>query len=190
MALVKPLQFHQCHKERKMDFVTLTLAKKYTDKTMKDGIPSEAIEDAVEKYLTENPPAGGSTLKQAAVITTTENVDSIEVEGLNLKLPITLLLENAGSVTGDGLNIIINGNQIAGFTGTSEKFEAWLYDDGEKMLGYARMGNGGRNNYEWNDIPEVIETIAITSHYHRDEAKYYSAGTTLTIYEGVFPRVH
>lgn len=42
-----------------MDFVALTLAKKYTDKTMKDGIPSEAIEDAVEKYLTDNPPAGG-----------------------------------------------------------------------------------------------------------------------------------
>lgn len=67
-----------------MDFVALTLAKKYTDKTMKDGIPSEAIEDAVKKYLTENPPAGGAASEKVwkvlSEVTVNEVVDSVTID--------------------------------------------------------------------------------------------------------------
>lgn len=67
-----------------MDFVTLTLAKKYTDKTMKDGIPPETIEDAVEKYLTENPPAGGAASERVwkvlNEVTVNEAVDSVTID--------------------------------------------------------------------------------------------------------------
>lgn len=78
-----------------MDFVTLTLAKKYTDKTMKDGIPSEAIEDAVKKYLTENPPAGGDGWTKLGDVTLT-----------GITLPITAVAD--GVLTID----ITNGEPI------------------------------------------------------------------------------
>lgn len=146
----------------------------------------------LEILLSDLIPSGG--LKQAAVITTTENANSIEVNGLNLILPITILVENAGTVVGDGLFVTVNGDRdrYNGYLGSVKPKggEIWIYDNGEKMLGHALMSNTAINKYEWNISPEtVITSIAITSPYHVDESKYYAAGTTLTIYEGVFPRV-
>ena len=131
-------------------------------------------------------------------VTTDANASEIEIEGLNItSLPVSIRIKNTGSSCGTGLNISINGTRSIGYAGTLSTTEssraevrAWLLDNGiGGVIGKSIMKNNGTNNYSWSIMPSIINTLAIGNPYHDGETKYFSAGTIVEIWEGVFPNV-
>ena len=135
----------------------------------------------------------------ARVITETD-LDTIEIEGLNsTAAALSVRLYKTGTVTGNGICLAINGKQVSGAIGTqiSENdfipgVQMWIIRRGDDVIGNARMANGGFNNYTFKEFGNStpIESIAVWSPYHiTDATKYYTAGTIVEIYEGVYPNV-
>lgn len=131
-------------------------------------------------------------------VTTDANASEIEIQGLNItSLPVSIRIKNTGSSCGTGLFVSINGAWSRGFTGAlsttqTEKAEvrAWLLDNGiGGVVGKSIMANNGINNYSWSTMPPVINTLALGNAYHDGETKYFSAGTIVEIWEGVYPNV-
>ena len=88
-----------------IDIITLALAKKYTDKHAGGSITPEQIQEAVDKYLTENPVQAGATEEQAQQIE--QNKQNIETLSNN-KLDKNQGIENSGKF----LSIGLDGNVI------------------------------------------------------------------------------
>ena len=131
-------------------------------------------------------------------VTTDANASEIEIQGLNItSLPVSIRIKNTGSSCGAGLNVSINGAWSKGFTGTLSTIQtaraevrAWLLDNGiGGVVGKSIMPNNGINNYSWSTMPSVINTLALGNSYHDGETKYFSAGTIVEIWGGVYPNV-
>lgn len=131
-------------------------------------------------------------------VTTDANASEIEIQGLNItSLPVSIRIKNTGSACGTGLNIAINGVWSKAYVGTLSttrtdraEVRAWLLDNGTGgVIGKAIMGNSGTNNYNWPTMPSVINALALGNSYHDGETKYFSAGTIVEIWEGVYPNV-
>lgn len=131
-------------------------------------------------------------------VTTDANASEIEIQGLNItSLPVSIRIKNTGSACGTGLNIAINGVWSKAYVGTLSttrtdraEVRAWLLDNGTGgVIGKAIMENNGTNNYNWPTMPSVINALALGNSYHDGETKYFSAGTIVEIWEGVYPNV-
>ena len=131
-------------------------------------------------------------------VTTDAKASEIGIEGLNItSLPVSVRIKNTGASCGNGLDIAINGVWSTAFAGVmattvtdKAQVRAWLLDNGSGgIIGKSIMVNEGINNYNWPTMSSVINTLAIRSPYNDGEAKYFSAGTIVEIWEGVFPNV-
>lgn len=159
--------------------------------------------DAEGALFTTPGASGGSSCdfpKLIARVVTETDLDTIEIEGLNsTAAALSVRLYKTGAVTGGGICLAINGKEVTGFTGTqtSERdltpgVQMWIIRRGDDVIAHARMANQGLNNYEFKEFGNStpIESIAVWSAYHiTDTTQYYTAGTIVEIYEGVYPNV-
>lgn len=149
---------------------------------------------AVEVKIPSGGGAGG--LKLAASVTTSENVASVEISGLELSLPLSFRIYNPGTSCGGGMCITVNGETKNGYTGTVtgegtelSRVNGWLYEKGGAMAGKCFMSNEGVNTFLWSGLPEVIESIELKPYYNDGTTKYFQSGTVVELYEGVHPNV-
>ena len=149
---------------------------------------------AVEVEIPSGGGAGG--LKLAASVTTSENVASVEISGLELSLPLSFRIYNPGTSCGGGMCITVNGETKNRFSGTVtgegtelSRVNGWLYEKGGVMAGKCFMSNQGVNNFLWSGLPEVIESIELKPYYNDGTTKYFQSGTVVELYEGVHPNV-
>ena len=156
--------------------------------------------------VNELPDAGGTGgesatsggLKMVASVTATENVTEFLITGLSAKLPISILLYNAGASVLGGARVSVNGVEKVGYTGTLTCSDSkrpgvlvWLYENiNNEMQGNTLMSNSGWNVLTWPNKPDVIESIGFNSGYTNDgETNFFQNGTRIEIFEGVYPNV-
>lgn len=142
----------------------------------------------------------GGGLKLAAKITTTENVASISIAGLSLRLPVSIRVNCPGTAenTGNGMCLTLNGIRKNAFPGTQYRqgnklLCIWLYEaDGKTKAVYRTTNSDGFGLVElptWDFVPETIDSIELTSAYNDGTSRYYVSGTVVEVYEGVHPNV-